>query len=193
MFIVLVMPSQPDNPYRKIQMPQDNVRLVSSSDQVRASHATYQREMSSLLGKSNAPLIDVMSYILSWIAIRDRQGKYMFAPSKFVGYRDMTAEIYNRNYDKMMDGRETEVAIKDWIKVMDKSDPDYDAARDQLFDFCAKFGKKPNGRCRISMLRDADRQEEEKSPSKIADLLVEVYKSLPAFQQRDVARRIAAR
>lgn len=168
------------------------VRLVSSSDQVRASHATYQREMSSLRGGSNRPLIDVMSYTLSWIAIRDHQGKYIFAPSKFVGYRDMTAEIYDRNYNIDMDGRKTEVAIKDWIRVLAKGDSGYDVARDQLFDFCAKFGKKPNGRCRISLLLDEDRQEEEK-PDKIVELLVEVYKTLPISQQREVARRIASR
>jgi len=169
------------------------VRLVSNSDQVRASHATYQREMTSLRGTSKRPLIDVMSYTLSWIAIHDNQGKYTFAPSKFAGYRDMTAETYDRNYNKEMDGRETEVAIKDWIRVMAKGDPGYDAARDQLFDFCAKFGKKPNGRCRISLLLDADHQEEEKPPSRIVELLVEVYKTLPAIQQRDLARRIASR
>jgi len=169
------------------------VRLVSNSDQVRASHATYQREMTSLRGTSKRPLIDVMSYTLSCIAIHDNQGKYTFAPSKFAGYRDMTAETYDRNYNKEMDGRETEVAIKDWIRVMAKGDPGYDAARDQLFDFCAKFGKKPNGRCRISLLLDADHQEEEKPPSRIVELLVEVYKTLPAIQQRDLARRIASR
>jgi hypothetical protein len=134
-----------------------------------------------------------MSYTLSWIAIRDHQGKYMFAPSKFVGYHGMTAEIYGRNYDKEMDGRETEVAIKDMIRAMSKSDPGFHAARDQLFDFCAKFGKKPNGRCRISLLLDEDHKDEEKNPDIIVELLVEVYKMLPASQQRDVARRIASR
>jgi hypothetical protein len=116
----------------------------------------------------------------------------MFAPSKFVGYHGMTAEIYGRNYNKEMDGRETEVAIKDMIRAIPKNDPGFHAARDQLFDFCAKFGKKPNGRCRISLLLDKDHKEEE-SPAKIVELLVAVYKTLPASQQRDVARRIASR
>jgi hypothetical protein len=173
-------------------MSNTNIRLVSNAAQVRENHARYQKEMSSVLGATISSLIEVIPYIHSWIAIRDPSGKFSFAPSKYVGYRNMTAETYERHHQQM-DGRHTEVAIRDWIRVMAEGDPGYDEARDELFDFCSRVGKKPNGRCRISVLLDVEHADESDSPGRLSELLVEVYKTLPVAEQRAVARRIAMR
>lgn len=167
-------------------MPTTKLRLVSSASQVRSNHAAYQQAIARGVS-AGQPLIEVIPYIQSWIAVRGADGSLTFAPSKFIGYRDMTSEIYDRNY-MGMDGRLTEVAIKDWVRIIKKDDQCYEQARDQLFDFCAKLGKKPNGRCRISLLLDADT---ETVTSKLVGLLIEVYKSLPADQQKIVRRQIA--
>jgi hypothetical protein len=173
-------------------MPITTPRLVSSAAQVRDNHATYQREMSSPDGPPRQALVEVIPYIQSWIAVHDSSGRFVFAPSKFVGYRDMTAEMYHRHHEDM-DGRVTERVIASWIRVMAEGDPDYDDARDQLFDFCATFGKKPNGRCRISILLDGDENRRGDRDSALAELLVEVFAMLPLSQQQHVARRITRR
>jgi hypothetical protein len=169
------------------------LRLVSSAAQARTSHATYQREMASPDGAARQALIEVIPYIQSWIAVPDSDDRFLFAPSTFVGYRDMTAEMYRRHHEDM-DGRVTERVIAPWIRVMAEGDADYDHARDQLFDFCATFRKKPNGRCRISILPDGgDESRLGDRDSAVAELLVKVFEMLPPVQQQHVTRRITHR
>jgi hypothetical protein len=174
-------------------VPALEIRLVSNEAQVRENHASYQKAISLPPGATKRALIDVIPYILSWVAIRDPSGSLSFAPSKFIGYRHkqypMTGDVYEQHHQDM-DGRQTEVAIRDWIRVIAKGDPGYDEAHDKLFDFCANLGKKPNGRCRVSLFLDNSRTDENDRAGKLSQLLVEVYKSLPAAQQREVMRRI---
>jgi hypothetical protein len=168
------------------------LRLVSSAAQVRDNHATYQREMASSGSPARQALVEVIPYIQSWVAVYDNR-QFLFAPSKFVGYRDMTAEMYRRHH-KDMDGRVTERVIAPWIRVMGEGGADYDHARDQLFDFCATFGKKPNGRCRLSLLPAGhDESRRGDRDSVVAELLVEVFDLLPPVQQQHVTRRITHR
>ena len=172
------------------------IRLVSNEAQVRENHAAYQKALSLPPGAIKRSLIDVIPYILSWVAIRDPGGSLSFAPSKFIGYRHkqypMTGDVYEQHHQDM-DGRQTEVAIRDWIRVIAKGDPSYDEAHDKLFDFCAKVGKKPNGRCRISWLLDYSRTDEDDNAAKLVQLLVAVFRSLPAARQADFKRSIKTR
>lgn len=166
-------------------------RLVSNRNQAVANHATYQAAMAS--GEGVISLIDVIPYILSWIVLRDPiTGVWTFAPSKFIGYVDMTKEIYGSDHAEM-DGRQTEKVLKRWISVIQESDADYDAVREALYEFCAQFGKKPNGRCRISILEDegaAGNGAGEQRDAAVADLLVAVFKGLPSHRRQDVLRRL---
>lgn len=167
-----------------------NLRLVSNLDQVISNHAAYQDAMRS--GHEIGPLIDVIPYIHSWIARRDPStGEWLFAPSKFVGYVGMTRDIYGHRFAEM-DGRLTEKALAGWMHVVHEGDTDYEAAHEALYEFCARFGKKPNSRCRISVL---DGGEEATSRTgghhaAVADLLVAVFNGLPRNQRQDVLRRL---
>lgn len=168
-------------------------RLVSNFNQVRNNHAVYQQEMTSKDRGRIQPLIDVIPYIQSWIAVRDRDsGKWLFAPSKFIGYTDMDAERYGR-FHKAMDGRLTERVLDPWVRLLGADDGAHEEARDELFEFCAKFDKTPNGRCRISVLVDPDAEVVESRRSALVDLLVEVFKALPSDHQKEVAQRLGLR
>lgn len=174
-------------------MADTGTRLISNIRQALANHAAYQAAMKSASGPARDTLIDVIPYIQSWIVVRDSDtGAFLFAPSKFVGYVEMDAERYHR-FNRVMDGRLTELALKHWIEPISENDPEYEEGREALFDFCARFGAKPNGRFRMSrLLHEAGT----KAPipdreALIADLLVEVFRTLPANRQQDVARRCA--
>ncbi len=170
-------------------------RLVSNVRQVVMSHTAYQAAMASAEGPARETLIDVMPYIQSWIVLRHPEGGYRFAPSKFVGYVNMDANRY-RDLHRGMDGRLTERVLEPWIDLITEDDPEYEEAREQLFDFCARFGTKPNGRFRMSRLRWPLRNDAGAQPTTsdrdalIANFIVEVFRTLPAARQQDVSRRI---
>jgi hypothetical protein len=172
-------------PRRNLPMT-TTLRLVSNPTQVRDNHGTYVREMAS--AAPGHPLVEVIPYIQAWIAIPDEEGRFRFAPSKFVGYFDMTAETYARMHDKGMDGRVTEKVIAPWVRPLPPEDAA--AARDALFEFCARFGKKPNGRCRIVRLADPAAEAAPDRDALLTRLLVEVIKTLPPERQQEVARQL---
>jgi len=76
-----------------------------------------------------------------------------------------------------------------WLQTVDEHHPLWD----QLYGFCAKHGKKPNGAGRISIL-PTEAQDGEKSapsnPKHLADLLVAVVKTLPMEERQEVKRRL---
>ncbi|MCA8894841.1 MAG: DUF433 domain-containing protein [Amphiplicatus sp.] len=94
-----------------------------------------------------------LGYVQSWYAISLASGGWIFAPSKFVGYLENTAEKYLTYTSPPFeyDGRETERALGDWFETVD---PETRLGRElhlALEAFLAKLGKQPNSRARINL------------------------------------------
>ena len=87
-----------------------------------------------------------------------------------------------------MDGRVTEKVIAPWVCPLRPEE--VTATRDALFEFCARFGKKPNGRFRIVRLAEPATEDAPDRDALLTDLLVQVIKMLPAERQQEVVRRL---
>ena len=175
-------------------MSSSPIRLVSHPDQARQSHHSYQQALDADASDARQVLLDAIPYAQNWIAIVGGD-QVLFAPSKFCGYHAMRADAYQQNRDHL-DGRLTERVLTPWVQAIEPGDPDHDRFRDALFAFCACFGKKPNGRCRISVLVDAGKAvgtELEDRHAVVADLLVATFHTLPRQHQRRVAQQLAIR
>jgi len=116
--------------------------------------------MGSLFSKREDPLAGILRSTQSWYAYEyetdglDDEDGFMFGPSKFVGYKDMDPETYlaNNGISGPLNGRDTEKALAKISTPLTPDDPRYEAAFTALAELCAKFGKTPNTRARISLL-----------------------------------------
>ena len=161
--------------------------LVTDPNQVRDNHRTYWHVMSE--AKAPTSLIDVIPYIQSWLAFGSSGEGWEFSPSKFVGYHRITIAQYDEHH-KALDGRQTERVMAPWLKALDPSEAT--DAREALFDFCQQFGKRPNGRFRISRLTDATTKAQTPNDrdATIAKLIVELARTLPRDRQLEVSRSL---
>lgn len=170
-------------------------RLVSSLEQAHASHAAYVTAMKrDPEDPAIAALLDSLNYVQSWIVVHGDNGQdCLFAPSKFVGYVGMTPERYAANH-KEMDGRETERALLKWLRREQSTSSRGEAMMEALHQFCARFSKRPNGRCRLSTLRRLPEQERgEDASTAVADAIVCLWQTLPDEQLREVKGRLGLR
>jgi hypothetical protein len=83
-----------------------------------------------------------LSQFRHWYYIEEING---FAPSKFIGYKNVTFEEYNEGTKAMasyMDGRDTVRQLKEWFTPI--NDQDFEYYYKELKDFLMGFDKKPN-------------------------------------------------
>lgn len=104
----------------------------------------------------------------------------------------MTGELYAAHHQDRLDGRETEKALAPLVERASDQPGLSERLMDQLYALCAVYGKKPNGRCRISILQQVSPLSAEERSGPWVDLLVKVYQSLPVDQQHEFRRRIRA-
>lgn len=124
-------------------------RLVSSVDEVLASIAAYDRT-----ARANVQFKERAGYARSWYAYRGPSGSWRFGPSKFVGYKSLSAKEYlsESASDGELDGRQTERVLSAWFSPVE---PDTRLGRelaDALRDYLAGLNQVPNARTRINVL-----------------------------------------
>ena len=130
----------------------------------------------------------LMAYSRAWYALRTVDG-WMLGPSKFVGYEEMDADTYRKHKD-MLDGRVTEKALGKWADLIEAGHPHYEELHAVLAELFAPYGKTPNLRARISIVRTEAKPAEVAPADELVALLAAVYRRLPAAQQ-STFRRIA--
>src|SRR5260221_3679882 len=97
---------------------------------------------------------DLMPYYRSWYAVRNESG-YLFGPSKFIGYQDLSPEEYLASAysseahgriqgQDVLDGRVTEVVLKRWSDLVELGHPEHQVLHSALNELCARYGKRPN-------------------------------------------------
>jgi hypothetical protein len=100
----------------------------------------------------------LIPHVQAWYAIEDEMG-YRFGPSKFIGYANMTAELYAQETGATgrLDGRVTEKRLSAWATPITEDDHRHDELHSALARFCAEYGAFPNKRARISLFEVAEK------------------------------------
>ena len=128
-----------------------------------------------------------LAFARAWYAHRAEDGTWQFAPSKFCGYKDMTADEYVN--DEPRDGRRTEKQLQTWFTQVEPADPLYDELSEGLMAFLDNYGKPPSTAMRINVTNEyyENRGDDSTTPSEraVADLLIAVGQRLaPAERAR---------
>ncbi len=147
--------------------------IVATPAQVVANIKRFPAELNK-----SADLQSRLAYARAWYAHRDENGDWHFGPSKFIGYRNMTAAEYVNEDPR--DGRQTERKLATWFAELDESDPLHDDLSDQLTTFLAKYGKAPSTATRISVATDVydGQRPRGDDDGQLADLLIAVSRKL---------------
>jgi len=120
-------------------------RVVASLDEATANIATYARSV-----ETHSGLAARIKQHPAWYAARDAQGRWMFGPSKFVGYHGANARDYLASYSRK-DGREAEPALANWFMQVDMESALGRELQQEFIRFAERFGKTPNSRWRVSV------------------------------------------
>lgn len=120
-------------------------RVVISVNEVIDNIRTYSQSVANYAG-----LIARIKQHPAWYAAKDESGRWMFGPSKFVGYREANPKAYLANYSRK-DGKETEPALLEWFVQVDPETAFGRELRDEFVRFAESFGKTPNRRWRVSV------------------------------------------
>ena len=92
-------------------------------------------------------IIRKLSFFRHWYYLEEMD---LFAPSKFIGYKDMTVEGYKIGTNPehgYMDGRETVPKMKRWFRLV--TDEEFDVYYEKLEDFLSQYDKKPNKKLQL--------------------------------------------
>jgi uncharacterized protein (DUF433 family) len=123
-------------------------KMVTSLKQVIENIDSYQEAV-----RGSRKIQDRVARVWSWYAMRDDGGAWKFAPSKFIGYRNATAERYlsESGTEGDFDGRATERVLSEWFSIPDQHSKLERQLIDELRAFLADFGKAPGARARINV------------------------------------------
>ena len=123
--------------------------LVTDRDQAIANILRYRAELDS--ARRGADLRKLMSRVHAWYAARPDGGQWHFAPSKFVGYSNNSAETYFRE-KQVRDGRQTERILRRWFHTIDPGTHQADLLNRELRSFLSDYGHPaPRKGARISI------------------------------------------
>ncbi|WP_146226106.1 hypothetical protein [Phyllobacterium leguminum] len=93
-----------------------------------------------------------LAFARAWYAYLDNTGSWLFGPSKFCGYKDMTAAEYVN--DEPRNGRRTEKQLQSWFTQVPEDDELYEELSEALTAFLGQYGKPPSSAFRINVTND---------------------------------------
>lgn len=124
-------------------------QLVSVPAQAAANIRRFAEDLAGSPG-----LQATLGYVHAWYALQLDNGQWIFAPSKFVGYRDNTAKRYLETFRKVPDGGRPERTLG---AMFEPVDPDSSLGRilmDALIAYLGEYNRAPRRRVRISVVVD---------------------------------------
>ena len=184
--------SESSNNYETL-LPKDRPQLVTSLTEVIENIKKFSRELASYEDGDSDRYVDYvmenMSHYRAWYAYKDEKtGTYLFAPSKYIGYQDMTANKYVETY-AYMDGRKTEKILSEWFEMLDESEEDFDFLNRKLLAMFSATGKTINALFRINVLkREEDNELLEKD---LVDLIYKVFLGLSDESKALIKQKIS--
>ena len=129
-----------------------NSVLVASPEQAIENILRYQVAIED--EQRGVELRDLMSRVHAWYAVRPDGERWLFAPSKFVGYVDNTAAAYFLQRGSR-DGRKTEDILQQWFHPIEPGTRQADTLEQALRDFLRSHGHSgPRKGARISLLAE---------------------------------------
>jgi hypothetical protein len=156
------------------------MRLNATAQEALAAIQKFQGEVGALK--------DRLAMARAWYARKDENGRWLFGPSKFVGYHGFDGATYIEQADDH-DGRKTEVQLREWFDEVPKSNPLYTELHTALSEFLAHYGKTPSKSVRISVLKEAP-SEPADATSALMELIVRVADLLSPSQRAELKKRI---
>jgi len=137
-----------------------------------------------------------LAYARAWYAVRDIDDNWVFGPSKFIGYKGLTANEYLHPRNTL-DGRKTEAHIAQWFNEVGEKSPLHEELWDKLADFLSVYGKEPSRKARINVLNeDRDKHIADLDGgdhhAKIVSLILEVTRGLPSTHLNELKKRLKA-
>lgn len=165
------------------------ITLVHSVDDAKINIGRFNRIISGGSGKER--LVKLLSHVQAWYAV-EKDGAFEFGPSKFIGYKDMTADLYadEAGSKGRLDGRVTEKKLSAWATPIAEDDPRHEQAHRALSRFCAKYGAFPNARARISIFQVSS-DEVVNEMEKVRALCV-LIKDLSDEARQELRKRMSA-
>ena len=124
-----------------------NIQLSSVTDYVDVlkNAKQYQADI-----KNDERLIKKLSHVQHWYYFEEGQ---FFASSKFIGYKDNHADLYEEYANKGMSGTETEPILKKWFIKLERESQLEEQLIKELESFLNQYDKKPNKRVCIHVKR----------------------------------------
>ncbi len=98
----------------------------------------------------NEGLVKYLPFFRAWYYI---PGLEYVGPSKFIGYRGMTAKIYLENHTSGMSGTETEPVLRQWFDLAHERPSDREYIMNLVKELLAGYHKIPNRKARYNTLK----------------------------------------
>lgn len=149
--------------------------FVSTPQEAFESVKRFQAEVDK-----SADLQQRLPFARAWYAIRTDDG-WIFGPSKFIGYRDLTADEYVQDSQEL-DGRKTERQLAQWFVQVSPSDALYQELSHALSEFLSSYGKAPSSLIRINVAHEQTADENARDRA-IADLMIAVARHISAAER----------
>lgn len=145
-------------------------------------------------------LIKDAARVKKWKAYRTGEGEWRFGPSRFVGYKGMTAEKYverKERADGGLNGTETEAHLRKWTENVPHGSKLHHQLLDALTEFLADAGLNVGKGASFSLLTvegaadDLDAFDTAHDDAEV-DALVTLSKRLSEAQMQKLTRRLDA-
>ena len=95
-------------------------------------------------------IIGRLSNFQSWYAYwNEEENEYIYAPSKYIGYKDLTPILY-KHLSEELDGKETEKVLSTMYAVIEEDDELYNELYNGLVELLDTYNKTPNARFRLN-------------------------------------------
>lgn len=129
--------------------------------------------------RENPDLMKDAAKVRQWKGYRTSGGGWRFGPSRFVGYEQMTPDLYVEQKKKggYLNGTETEQHLKQWTDGVTKNSDLYHRLLDTLTDFLGEVDIAVNRSARFSIFEVAN-QDELADPDNAGDREVEALATL---------------
>lgn len=160
------------------------MKLVTTAQQAFENTANFLREV-----ERSPELAERFGLVHAWYIDTRDADRPIFGFSKFIGYEEMTAAVYLKEYKKL-NGRNTEWALKQFCEELHPQSRQYGEYHQKLADWLAGFGKTPRNPVRLLILKSDPDPSDNAEDRRLLDLLIAVADLLPVDQRHELRSRL---
>ncbi len=160
------------------------MKVVRNANQALDNIARLQTEWAR-----SPDLVKRVSLVHAWyVDTRDPEHP-LFGFSTFVGYQDLNAESYLRDY-KELNRMNTEWVLKGLFEELGPRTPEFRRYHSELTDWLDTFGRAPRKKVRLMVLKPEFREDPIAADRRLLDLLTAVADMLPLNQRHELRARL---